>query len=268
MSTDPRVGPDVLAVALGRADADNTYQTPEPIKNLARAYGISVARKSEQEPLSSVLAAAMKADTVPAEFLISLGYRQAGEKAVMRTTHVDWMGDVDQPIPHEELVNSDDLAEYRARRERHMAAFGLTESDVERLAALRTCEEKLKAVLPRELGPGEIAANLGSPWIPPSFVMSFIEEELALTDGEMTAAKQRKFEVAHEPRTGKWRLTGNTTELSLEVLARYGISSYSPLKVISAVLNGSETKLNKTDPSTGKKIPDPRGLRPHGTGDA
>ena len=29
---------------------DNTYQTPDPIKNLARAYGISVARKSEQEP--------------------------------------------------------------------------------------------------------------------------------------------------------------------------------------------------------------------------
>lgn len=261
LSANPRVGPDVLAVALGRADADNTYQTPDPIKNLARAYGISVARKSEQEPLSSVLAAAMKADPVPAEFLISLGYRQAGDEAVMRTTHVDWMGDVDQPIPHGELVNSDGLAEYRARRERHMAAFGLTESDVERLAALRTCEEKLKAVLPRELGPGEIAATLGSPWIPPSFVMSFIEEELEITDGEMTAAKQRKFEVAHEPRTGKWRLTGNATELSLEVLARYGISSYSPLKVISAVLNGSETKLNKTDPSTGKKIPDPQGTK-------
>ena len=261
LSTDPRVGPDVLAVALGRADADNTYQTPDPIKNLARAYGIPVARKSEQEPLSSVLAAAMKADPVPAEFLISLGYRQAGDKAVMETTHVDWMAAVDQPIPHEELVNPDDLVEYRARRERHMAAFGLTESDVERLAALRTCEEKLKAVLPRELGPGEIAATLGSPWIPPSFVMSFIEEELELTDGEMTAAKQRKFEVAHEPRTGKWRLTGNATELSLEVLARYGISSYSPLKVISAVLNGSETKLNKTDPSTGKKIPDPQGTK-------
>ena len=261
LSTDPRVGPDVLAVALGRADADNSYQTPYPIKNLARAYGIPVARKSEQEPLSSVLAAAMKADPVPAEFLISLGYRQAGDKAVMKTTHVDWMGDVDQPIPHEELVNPDDLVEYRARRERHMAAFGLTESDVERLATLRTCEEKLKAVLPRELGPGEIAATLGSPWIPPSFVMSFIEEELELTDGEMTAAKQRKFEVAHEPRTGKWRLTGNATELSLEVLARYGISSYSPLKVISAVLNGSETKLNKTDPSTGKKIPDPQGTK-------
>lgn len=261
LSTNPRVGPDVLAAALGRADADNTYQTPGPIKNLARAYGIPVDRKSEQEPLSSVLAAAMKADPVPAEFLISLGYRQAGEEAVTRTTRVDWMGDVDQPIPHEELVNPDDLAEYRARRERHMAAFGLTESDVERLTALRTCEEKLKAVLPRELGPGEIAATLGSPWIPPSFVMSFIEEELGLTDGEMTAAKRRKFEVAHEPRTGKWRLTGNATELSLEVTARYGISSYSPLKVISAVLNGSETKLNKTDPSTGKKVPDPQGTK-------
>lgn len=91
--------------------------------------------------------------------------------------------------------------------------------------------------------------------------MSFIEEELELTDGEMTAAKQRKFEVAHEPRTGKWRLTGNTTELSLEVLVRYGISSYSPLKVISAVLNGSETKLSKTDLSTGKKVPDPQGTK-------
>ena len=131
----------------------------------------------------------MKADPVPAEFLISLGYRQAGDEAVVRTTHVDWMGDVEQAVPHEELVNPDDLAEYRARRERHMAAFGLTESDVERLAALHTCEEKLKAVLPRELGPGEIAATLGSPWIPPSFVMSFIEEELEIVGGEMSAAK-------------------------------------------------------------------------------
>lgn len=261
LSTDPRVGPDVLAVALGRADADNTYQTPKSIKNLARAYGISVARKSEQEPLSSVLAAAMKADNVPAEFLISLGYRQAGEKAVMRTTHVDWMGDVDQPIPHEELVNSDDLAEYRARRERHMAAFGLTESDAERLATLHSCEMKLKAVLPRELGPGEIAATLGSPWIPPSIVMDFIEETFEITDGEMPASKRRKFEVAHEPHTGKWRLTGNVTDLSLEVLARFGVNAYTPLKVVSAVLNGSETKLNKTDLSTGKKIPDPQGTK-------
>lgn len=261
LSRDPRVGPDVLGVALHCADADNTYQTPDPIKNLARAYGISVARKSEQEPLSSILAAAMKADPVPAEFLISLGYRQAGDEAVMRTTHVDWMGDVDQPIPHEELVNSNDLAEYRARRERHMSAFGLTESDVERLAALHTCEEKLKAVLPRELGPGEIAATLGSPWIPPSFVMSFLEEELKITGGEMPVAQQRKFEIAHEPRTGKWRLTGNATGLSLEVLARYGVNTYTPLKVISAVLNGSETKLNKTDLSTGKKVPDPQGTK-------
>lgn len=77
----------------------------------------------------------------------------------MRTTlSTGWATSI-SPFPHGELVNSDDLAEYRARRERHMAAFGLTESDVERLAALRTCEEKLKAVLPRELGPGEIAAT-------------------------------------------------------------------------------------------------------------
>lgn len=261
LSRESRVGTDVLTAALRLADADSTYKTPDPIANLASAYGVSTARGSDQEPLSSVLASAMKADPVPAEFLVSLGYRQAGENAAARIFHVDWVGDVDQPIPHEELVNPDDLAEYRARRERHMAAFGLTESDVERLAALRTCEEKLKAVLPRELGPGEIAATLGSPWIPPSIVMDFIEETFEITDGEMPASKQRKFEVAHEPRTGKWRLTGNATELSLEVTARYGISSYSPLKVISAVLNGSETKLNKTDPSTGKKIPDPQGTK-------
>ena len=99
LSRDPRVGSDVLGVALHCADADNTYQTPDPIKNLARAYGISVARKSEQEPLSSVLAAAMKADPVPAEFLISLGYRQAGDEAVVRTTHVDWMATSSRPFP-------------------------------------------------------------------------------------------------------------------------------------------------------------------------
>lgn len=261
LSREPRVGTDVLATAFRLADADSTYKTPDPIVNLASAYGVSTARGSDQEPLSSALASAMKADPIPAEFLVSLGYRQAGENAATEITHVDWVGDVEQPIPHEELFSPEDLADYRARRERHMAGFGLTESDAERLATLHSCELKLKAVLPRELGPGEIAATLGSPWIPPSIVMEFIEEELELTDGEMTAAKQRKFEVAHEPRTGKWRLTGNATELSLEVLARYGISSYSPLKVISAVLNGSETKLNKTDPSTGKKIPDPQGTK-------
>lgn len=261
LSREPRVGTDVLATAFRLADADCVYQTPKPIVNLATVYGVSISRESGEGPLSGALAAAMKADPVPAEFLVSLGYRQAGENAATEITHVDWVGDVEQPIPHEELFSPEDLADYRARRERHMAGFGLTESDAERLATLHSCELKLKAVLPRELGPGEIAATLGSPWIPPSIVMEFIEEELELTDGEMTAAKQRKFEVAHEPRTGKWRLTGNATELSLEVLARYGISSYSPLKVISAVLNGSETKLNKTDPSTGKKIPDPQGTK-------
>lgn len=261
LSRDPRVSSDVLTVALQRADADSSYKTPDPIRNVALAYGISTDRKSDEQPLSSALAAAMKADPVPAEFLISLGYHQAGDEPVTRATHVDWLGNVERAVPHEELVNPDDLAEYRARRDRHMSAFGLTESDAERLAALRTCEEKLKAVLPRELGPGEIAATLGSPWIPPSFVMSFLEEELKITGGEMPVAQQRKFEIAHEPRTGKWRLTGNATGLSLDVLARYGCNSYSPLKVISAVLNGSETKLNKTDLSTGKKVPDPQGTK-------
>ena len=104
----------------------------------------------------------MKADPVPAEFLVSLGYRQAGENAATRIIHVDWVGDVEQPIPHEELFSPEDLADYRARREQHMAGFGLTESDAERLATLHSCEMKLKAVLPRELGPGEIAATLGS----------------------------------------------------------------------------------------------------------
>lgn len=261
LSRDPRVSSDVLTVALQRAVADSSYKTPDPIRNVALAYGISTDRKSDEQPLSSALAAAMKADPVPAEFLISLGYHQAGDEPVTRATHVDWLGNVERAVPHEELVNPDDLAEYRARRDRHMSAFGLTESDAERLAALRTCEEKLKAVLPRELGPGEIAATLGSPWIPPSFVMSFLEEELKITGGEMPVAQQRKFEIAHEPRTGKWRLTGNATGLSLEVLARYGVNTYTPLKVISAVLNGSETKLNKTDLSTGKKVPDPQGTK-------
>lgn len=261
LSREPRVGADVLAAALRRADADCVCQTPKPIVNLATVYGVSISRESGEEPLSGALAAAMKADPVPAEFLVSLGYRQAGEDAATEITHVDWVGDVEQPIPHEELFSLGDLADYRARREQHMAGFGITESDAGRLATLHSCEMKLKAVLPRELGPGEIAATLGSPWIPPSIVMDFIEETFEITDGEMPASKRRKFEVAHDSHTGKWRLTGNVTDLSLEVLARYGISSYSPLKVISAVLNGSETKLNKTDPSTGKKIPDPQGTK-------
>ena len=91
--------------------------------------------------------------------------------------------------------------------------------------------------------------------------MDFIEETFEITDGEMPASKRRKFEVAHEPHTGKWRLTGNVTDLSLEVLARFGVNTYTPLKVVSAVLNGSETKLNRKDPFTGKKVPDPQATK-------
>ena len=51
------------------------------------------------------------------------------------------------------------------------------------------------------------------------------------------------------------------TDLSLEVLARFGVNAYTPLKVVSAVLNGSETKLNREDPFTGKKVPDPQATK-------
>lgn len=50
LSTNPRVGPDVLAVALGRADADNTYQTPEPIKTWRARMGSLLPGSRSRSP--------------------------------------------------------------------------------------------------------------------------------------------------------------------------------------------------------------------------
>lgn len=260
----PRVSEEALEVALSHAGALSPYIAEDsPIGNLARAYGVPTTREEGARPseLAGKLATAMKADPVPAEYVVHLGYAQAGPDAVRRTVHVDWRGQVEEPVPHGELIDPDDLGIYRGRRETVMSAHALSEQDAERVASIRSIETRLEAALPRELGPSEITATLGSPWIPPSVVMDFIDEKLGVTSGYMQLAKQRRYEVAREALTGRWRVTGSWADLSLEVQARYAVNGYSPLDAIEAALNGTETKIMVKDPVTGKKSADPQATK-------
>ncbi len=85
----------------------------------------------------------------------------------------------------------------------------------------------LTAVLPRQLGPGEISAGLGAPWIPPSDVEAFC--------GEVLGAE---VEVERVAALGRWAVAlraGRRASVSLS--SEWGTSRADAVTLLDASLN-------------------------------
>ena len=90
--------------------------------------------------------------------------------------------------------------------------------------------EALKAVIPEDVLPGDIDANIGAPWIPVSDVQQFAAELFQVQPGSIT--------IAHMPKDAVWSVAGDWgAERAVAVTSDYGTSRASGLWLLDLALN-------------------------------
>lgn len=102
--------------------------------------------------------------------------------------------------------------------------------------------EALEAVQPAPLGPSDISANLGMPWIPSNVIEEF-GKELGLA----------RLTVKYSPRLAQWRAEGDNN--SSAARSEWGTEARGAIDLINAALNRTEVKVytKVIDPQTGNK---------------
>ncbi|MBP3883851.1 MAG: DEAD/DEAH box helicase family protein, partial [Olsenella sp.] len=150
------------------------------------------------------------------------------------------------------------LAAYEAEREAFVGPRAA--ADPERVESLRALERRLEEALPDALGPHQVAATLGSSWIPPTVILDFMRETFGAGEAQ-GAASGRRLEVARDPSTGSWRVRATSSGLSPEAQARWGTAECSCFHLVETALNGSVlavTRPDPDDPSGRRRVRDPQ----------
>lgn len=88
--------------------------------------------------------------------------------------------------------------------------------------------DELKKVIPKDLVPEEIMVNLGSPWVPPSDVQSFVD-----------SITNRGLDVEYYPTLAKWTVSGWDSS------AQYRANGIEFSKLLEAVLNNKAITIYK-----------------------
>lgn len=127
-----------------------------------------------------------------------------------------------------------------------------------RLAQLRELRTRLMSVQPDPINHSDIGVQLGSAWLPPSVVMSFMEQVFELDPYVMEEAERKHWTVTHDTVTGKWRVTGSSKSVPGSIKRKYGTEKYPCFKLVESLLNGSQLRCTKPDPNDPTKhIADP-----------
>lgn len=121
----------------------------------------------------------------------------------------------------EEYLSGDVRAKLRDAR-------AAADKDPERWAANVAA---LEEVQPDDLGPFEIAVQLGAPWIPASDVVEFIAETFAVPHETVT--------VKHEPYTATWEVKAPVAKTRPTATTRWGTLRVNAIDLITQALNGA-----------------------------
>jgi len=106
---------------------------------------------------------------------------------------------------------------------------------------LQAAEASLKQVLPEDLGPTEIVAQLGVPWVPAATVEQFLRETL----------EDRTVEVEH-PGGSVWSVRGNRH--SVAARNTWGTERASSIDIVQACLEQRQIRVTDETPD-GRRIP-------------
>jgi N12 class adenine-specific DNA methylase/tRNA1(Val) A37 N6-methylase TrmN6 len=105
--------------------------------------------------------------------------------------------------------------------------------------------DALKAVQPEKLGPSQISAKLGAPWVPVEFVNEF-------------AAEIEAGMVSFDPITESWQVEGGNQRSGRKAGAEYGTARRSPSELLEAALNSRQVRIVDKD-INGKMVVDQDG---------
>lgn len=105
--------------------------------------------------------------------------------------------------------------------------------------------EALRAALPPELGPGEIDAALGAPWIASADIETFIREVLGASS----------VEVSHDPLIAAWSVGVPTWQRStVEMTSTWGTARRSGAELVESALNQRPVTIFDTLPDGGRIV--------------
>lgn len=93
----------------------------------------------------------------------------------------------------------------------------------------------LEQVQPVDLGPSEIEARLGSPWLPADIIRDFIVYLFDLSAWN----EADKVVVKHEPLTASWEVTAPPARKRTSATTRWGTARVNAVDLIQGALNGS-----------------------------
>ena len=102
--------------------------------------------------------------------------------------------------------------------------------------------EKLKEVIPKDLGASEIGIKLGSTWIPPEVIRQFIFELL-----ETPRYNRWDIKVKYSNITSEWYIEGKSVDRdNVKAYSTYGTSRINAYKIIEQTLNLKDVKIFDT----------------------
>jgi len=102
--------------------------------------------------------------------------------------------------------------------------------------------EKLKEVIPKDLGASEIGVKLGSTWIPPEIIRQFIFELL-----ETPRYNRWDIHVKYSNITSEWYIEGKSEDRdNVKAYSTYGTTRINAYKIIEQTLNLRDVKVFDT----------------------
>ena len=102
--------------------------------------------------------------------------------------------------------------------------------------------EKLKEVIPKDLGASEIGVKLGSTWIPPEIIRQFIFELL-----ETPRYNRWDIHVKYSNITSEWYIEGKSEDRdNVKAYSTYGTTRINAYKIIEQTLNLKDVKVFDT----------------------
>ena len=102
--------------------------------------------------------------------------------------------------------------------------------------------EKLKEVIPKDLGASEIGIKLGSTWIPPEIIRQFIFELL-----ETPRYNRWDIHVKYSNITSEWYIEGKSEDRdNVKAYSTYGTTRINAYKIIEQTLNLKDVKIFDT----------------------